>query len=285
MRQRTIDQITFPHSHQGFLGKGHLAKPIIDGNDFQRTDPFLLLMDDQLNLPGGPPVGGPHPHAGFETVTLVLKGNEEEWKTGGFELMTAGKGIIHTEEITAQTNMRILQLWLVLPPQKRWATPFLQQMLPERVPVKKTAHSEIKVYSGSSNGINSPVQNQTPLTIVDFSVQPESSVTQQIPASYNAFFYVIEGSVQVGEQVVKDGQVAWLHPIEAADNTEISFKTQHQHARWIFYAGEPQHQQVVSHGPFVGDTNDDIIRLYRAFRQGEMPHVNDLPTSQRAEYI
>ena len=124
MKQRIIEKITESPFHQGFLGEGHQASAVIDGSNFSATDPFIVLMDDRLNLPGGKPVGGPHPHAGFETVTFVLQGNGKDWKTGMLELMTAGKGIIHTEEITTKTDMRILQLWLALPPEKRWATPF-----------------------------------------------------------------------------------------------------------------------------------------------------------------
>src|SRR6218665_2997859 len=110
-----ITKITSSPELQGFLGEGHIASAVIDGSNFAKTDPFIMLMDDRLNLPGNKPVGGPHPHAGFETVTLVLKGDGKDWITGSFEVMTAGKGIIHTEEIAAKTNMHILQLWLVLP--------------------------------------------------------------------------------------------------------------------------------------------------------------------------
>ncbi len=72
MKQRKIDRITSNPPHPGFLGEGHTASAVIDGTDFKKTDPFILLMDDRLNLPGGPPVGGAHPHAGFETVTFIL---------------------------------------------------------------------------------------------------------------------------------------------------------------------------------------------------------------------
>lgn len=69
MKQRKIERITASPLHQGFLGEGHLASAIIDGSDLTVTDPFILQMDDRLDLPGGPPVGGPHPYAGFETAT------------------------------------------------------------------------------------------------------------------------------------------------------------------------------------------------------------------------
>ena len=105
MTTRTIANITQSPWHQGFLGKGHQASAVLDGIAYQKSEPFILVMDDRLDLPGGEPVGGAHPHAGFETLTLVLKGNGKEWATGSFELMTAGKGILYCSEIELSTSM------------------------------------------------------------------------------------------------------------------------------------------------------------------------------------
>ncbi len=284
MIQRKIARISSSPLHQGFLGQGHLAAAIIDGSNFKQTDPFLLLMDDNLDLPGGPPAGGPHPHAGFETVTLVLQGDETTFKTGSLEVMTAGKGIVHTEEITARTQMRILQLWLVLPPEKRWAAPFFQQILLEDVPTRKTVNSEIRVYSGNSQGLTSPLQNNTRFTLVDFTLGKEAAAGQEIPASYNGFIYVLEGSVKAGETNVAKGQTAWFDQPASSGESVLSFKAGEDGVRFVLYAGEPQHAPVVSHGPFIGDTQDDIIRLYREYRQGQMPHLNDLPESSKVTY-
>ena len=168
MYQRSISKITQNTIHQGFLGQGHSASAILDGIPYEDSDPFIVFMDDRLDLPIGVPSGSPHPHAGLETLTLVLEGNETDWKTGSFELMTAGKGIIHTEEIIFEKSLRILQVWLVLPPGKKWTQPFWQKILLEDVPTIKNINSEIRVYSGSSNGLTSPIMNHTPLTLVDF---------------------------------------------------------------------------------------------------------------------
>src|SRR5690606_35522159 len=102
MIRRNISKITQNHWHNGCLGTGHSAMVVLDGGPYSVSDTFILIMDGSLNLPGGEPVGGAKPHAGFETLSLVLEGNEKEWKTGSFELMTAGKAIIHTEEITSK---------------------------------------------------------------------------------------------------------------------------------------------------------------------------------------
>src|SRR5690606_26337776 len=162
MIRRNISKITQNHWHNGFLGIGHRAMAVLDGVPYKDSDPFILFMDDSLNLPGGEPVGGAHPHAGFETLSLVLEGNEKDWKTAVVELITTRKCIIHTEEQTSKQKLRMLQVWLVLPCEKRYAQPLLQRMLLEVVPKIKSVTYEIRVYSGSSNGLISPLKNHTP---------------------------------------------------------------------------------------------------------------------------
>src|SRR6476469_2836739 len=104
----------------GFVGPGHLAAQLVGQDDFALSDPFILLMDDHLDI-GERPVGGPHPHAGFETVTLLLDGAIYDADEGGVinagevQWMTAGSGIIHGENVAARGEVRLLQLWLTLP--------------------------------------------------------------------------------------------------------------------------------------------------------------------------
>lgn len=210
MKVRNIAKITQNLWHDGFLGAGHKALEVLDGVPYTDTDPFILFMDDSLSLPGGDPVGGAHPHAGFETLTLVLEGNGEYWKTGSFEVMTAGKGIIHSEEMTTKQSVRILQVWLVLPPDKRYTQPFWQKILLEDVPKVVTETYEIRVYSGSSNGLTSPLENFTPFTLVDFRLTKSAIIAQKIPLHYNGLIYVLKGSVKVGDKVIEKDQAGWL---------------------------------------------------------------------------
>ncbi len=290
MTDRKIERIQQTNPGPGFLGPGHIAIPVLGGNSFAQTDPFILLMDDQLDLPGGEPVGGPHPHAGFETVTLVLEGDannkSKTLQTGGMEWMTAGSGIVHTEEIDSSVKMRILQLWLVLPQARRWAEPKWQELHLDNVPIKRDGSSEIRVYSGASQGMVAPTINETPATIVDFDLAPGYDATQTLPASYNGFIYVVEGSVLVSNDEVGKSQVGWLsRPAEGGASSEVVFKAGEHGARFVLYAGEPQGAPIVSHGPFIGDTEADIYRLYREYREGKMGHVHDLPAGRVIRHV
>ncbi|WP_288879965.1 pirin family protein [Pedobacter panaciterrae] len=281
MKKHKVIEIAGTVPHVGFLGPGHTARTLISSNQFQIRDPFILLMDDLLDLPGGPPVGGPHPHAGFETVTLVIQGDEKVFETGSLELMTAGKGVIHSEVITTQTRLRILQLWLVLPLAKRWEEPFLQKLPLEKVPKVKGSFGEIRIYSGSSQGLVSPLRHHTPFMLVEYNLNAGASVLDQIPKGYNTFIYVLSGSLSAGGTKLEEGQVGWLDILEDSSDNEIWLDTAEQKAHFILCGGQPQHAPIVANGPFIGITRDDIVRLYDQYHNGEIPHLDNLNESSK----
>jgi quercetin 2,3-dioxygenase len=275
-----------PAAHGGFLGAGHLARPVIQG-DFVDTDPFIMLMDDMLDKKTDEPVGGPHPHAGFETVTLMLEGEMGDeahtMKGGDLQMMTAGSGVIHTETIAKKMSMRLLQLWLTLPKNYRWTKPRVQDISLNHVPKKSGDGVEINLYSGSLAGISSPVQNYTPVIIADIHIQPDASTVLNLPASYTTFLYVLEGTLLVGDEKKLLGlnQVGWLDRSNKEEESELNLYAGEKGTRFVIYSGQPQHAKIVSHGPFIGDTLEDISRLYQEFRAGKMRHISSVPESQK----
>src|SRR5258708_28157259 len=215
-QQRSISRVVnVPPAARGFVGSGHLAAPVVCPQNFEMNDPFILLMDDHLDI-GDRPVGGPHPHAGFETVTLILDGaifDRDEGGTlnaGEVQWMTAGNGIIHSEDVRTKGKVRLLQLWLTLPKNKRWVAPDFQTINVNEVPVRRKNGAEIRVYSGSSVGLHSGTRNHVPVTMVEINLEPHASAELDIPTSYNGFAFVIDGSVQIGGKVLNTGQVGWL---------------------------------------------------------------------------
>ncbi len=265
---RELIRIENPEGEPGFLGAGHIARPLMNG-DYAQTDPFILLMDDLLDKKDTTPAGGPHPHAGFETVTLVLDGelgaDDHKLKSGDFQLMTAGSGVVHTEVIDKPGSMRILQLWFNLGRQNRKAMPRLQDLPLAHVPTVNDNGTQIRLYSGTLAGISSPVQNYVPLLIADISMEAGTTSIQQIPANYNTFLYVLEGAVQVGENktsLYKD-QVGWLNIFDQNGGSELKLAAGEGGTRFVLYAGEPLREDIVSHGPFIADNSEDIVQLYK----------------------
>ncbi|HZI54703.1 MAG TPA: pirin-like C-terminal cupin domain-containing protein [Chitinophagaceae bacterium] len=286
MKQRKIKTVQTPAAEPGFLGAGHTARAVIQVN-YKDSDPFILLMDDVLDKKDGTPAGGPHPHAGFETVSLLIEGvigeGEHQMNAGDMQIMTAGSGVIHTETINTELKMRLLQLWLNLPKKNRHAAPRLQHLPVVHVPVATGNGFLARVYSGTFAGVTSPIENQVPVIIADITLQPGITMTEKIPSAYSTFVYILNGNVTAGEnkELLKQEQVGWFdRDIEKGDS-EVSFTAGADGARLILYSGQPQGDPIVSHGPFIADTEDDIRRLYREYREGKMNHISTVPADQQ----
>lgn len=286
---RNIAFIKTPMPHPGFLGPDHTARAVIQ-DEFVNSDPFILLMDDILDKKGNDPVGGPHPHAGFETVSLLLEGkigdSAHMMKAGDFQIMTAGSGIIHTESIEEKSRMRLLQMWLNLPKTERWAKPRVQDLTFDKAPLLTDNGVVIRLYSGSFAGLVSPVQNYVPLIVADIELTPGKSSTNALMNSYNTFLYVIDGTVEVGDdgQTLTVNQIGWLNKPSDGGEGDLTLKAGDSGARVIMYAGVPQNDPIVPYGPFIADRPEEIKDLYSSFRHGEMLHVSTLPEEQRISY-
>jgi quercetin 2,3-dioxygenase len=284
--QRKLERKYTPAGKPGFLGEGHIARAVVQG-DFAGTDPFILLMDDLLDKKTDEPAGGPHPHAGFETVSLLLEGEigdeQHKMQGGDLQMMTAGSGIIHTETIEKKTRMRLLQLWLNLPKKDRWTTPRVQDIAADHVPRIAMEGADIRLYSGTLAGVSSPVQNHTPVIIADLRMASAAEIVLRLPAAYTAFLYVLDGDIFVGpdKSLLGRDQVGWLNRFTETGESELRLSTQASPARFVLYAGQPQGDQIVPHGPFIGDNIEDINRLYREFRAGKMQHISTVNDAQR----
>jgi quercetin 2,3-dioxygenase len=291
LHQRRIARVvTVPPLTQGFVGPGHLATQVVSPEDFVLNDPFIMLADDHLDI-GDRPVGGPHPHAGFETVTLVLDGAIEDRDEGGVitagevQWMTAGRGIIHGENVGTKGRVRLLQLWLTLPAGRRWTTPAFQDIHSDAVPVRRENGVEIRIYSGASGDYRSSTRNHVPVTITEVVMEPRTSVDQDIPLTFNGFAYVVRGEARIGEdaRVVTAGQVAWLDRPKAEGMSLLRVVAGDEGARLVLYAGQPQGQPIVAHGPFIGESREDIVRLYTEYRRGQFQRMSDLARAAHAK--
>ncbi len=287
--ERKLTTVYAPQAHPGFLGKGHTARPVI-AVDFNESDPFIMLMDDRLEKTDDTPVGGPHPHAGFETVTLVLDGEigegEHALRSGDLEMMTAGSGIVHTETISKPARMHILQLWLNLPKHQRKTQPRVQRLNAENVPSRIGDGIELNVYSGIFAGLASPLKNHTPLIIGKLKMDPFASLDAHLPGHFSAFVYMLDGDATIGSgnKLLTADHVGWLSRGDVGDESGLKITAGQEGARLVVYAAEPQHHEIVSHGPFIADTMEDIRQLYADYRSGRMGHIHDVGEEQHFVY-
>ena len=286
MLQRTFDRIVSPPpAEPGFIGEGHTAVEVVTPAALQASDPFVLLMDDRLDLAAPRAIGGAHPHAGLETVTLILEGSlkdrdEGELRAGDVVWMTAGKGIIHNEHVETGGRSRVLQLWIRLPRAQRAAPPRFEIVRGDRAPERREPGVRARVYSGESAGVVSRTLNHVPVTLVDVTLEPASSFEQPLPASYNGFVYVLSGSVRAGEGPwLTEGQVGWLDRPATSGESALRLIARGEGARIVLYAGAPQHGPLVQRGPFVADDAEVLGEMVRDFQAGRFTPMSSLRPS------
>ena len=249
-------------------GRGHSVRTVLDPSQWEESDPFLLLNEDWFP----PGTFGDHPHRGFETVTLVLdgtlghrdnRGNSGTLGPGDAQWMTAGRGIIHSEEPNAGV-VHSLQLWLNLPASSKMIEPRYQDLRGEDMPVRTESGATLRVYSGSSGDVKANTLNNVPVTMVEMRLDAGASVSQDLPSDYNAFVYIVEGVGRFGEAetVARAAQAVWL---SAGDEITVA-ATEPLHA--ILYAGRPLREPVAAYGPFVMNTPEQIRQAFEDFRAG-----------------
>jgi redox-sensitive bicupin YhaK (pirin superfamily) len=288
-RRRVTRTVTTPAPSPGFIGAGHTAVLVVDPARFEEHDPFIVLADDRIAIPEGSPAGGEHPHAGFETVTFVLEGtlrdrDEGVLQTGDLQWMTAGRGVIHNEDVIPLGPTRILQLWLTLPEAERWVAPRFETVRRDAAPVRREAGVEVRVYSGRSGDARATTHNYVPVTILDVRLEPGAAFEQELPASYRGFVYVLEGEARVGDDAapLRTAQVGWVEPAgDASDASVLRLAAGASGARLVLYAGEPQNAPIALHGPFVGGTRADLVRASTAYRNGEFARMSELVRAAR----
>jgi redox-sensitive bicupin YhaK (pirin superfamily) len=130
------------------------------------------------------------------------------------------------------------------------------------------------------------VQNYVPLIVAEFELKPNITTVQKIPANFNSFIYVISGSVKVGEdsELLKKDQAGWLNLFEDGLSSELKLESGQEGVRFVLYSAKPLGEEIVSYGPFIADTPEDIQELYKKYRMGKLKHISTAPESQRITF-
>jgi redox-sensitive bicupin YhaK (pirin superfamily) len=280
MNIRTAEQIVTGQATTD--GAGVELVRVIGQPALMDLDPFLLLdafrSDDPDDYIAGFP---PHPHRGFETVTYILNGrmrhkdnagNEGVIEPGGIQWMTAGKGIVHSEMPEQQDGMlEGFQLWINLPGSHKMTAPLYQEHDAAQIPTESKNGTVIKVISGkTSQGTAGPViQPLTDPLYLDVSMQADSEFQENIPATHNAFIYVIDGEVKLEDTNATQLSLGrdQLAVLSSGGDT-IALRSGNQAARFLLVAGQPLNEPVARGGPFVMNTDAEIRQAFSDYQRG-----------------
>ncbi|HEY9878192.1 MAG TPA: pirin family protein [Leptolyngbyaceae cyanobacterium] len=288
---RTIAGIV--NSVETLEGAGFLVRRPFPKSGFSVFDPFLLLDElGPINLKPNQAKGAPdHPHRGFETVTYLLDGRLEHQDSvghagllnpGDVQWMTAGAGVVHSEMPEAEftrTGGRLhgIQLWVNLPQRDKMIAPRYQEISTAQIPVAQTEDGAVtvRVIAGEALGAKAVIETRTPIIYLHFTLQPGATLVQPVPSEYNAFAYVLEGAGLFsaeqtpgndGQMVIfaQDGEVVTIaNPIDAKQPLDL-----------LLIAGVPLNEPVVRYGPFVMNTEAEILDAIADYQNGRMGQIH-----------
>ncbi|MEO7096298.1 MAG: pirin family protein [Polyangiales bacterium] len=242
-------------------------------------DPFLMLDEFHSDRPEDYLKGFPsHPHRGFETVTYMLEGamehrdslgNHGRLVAGSTQWMTAGRGIIHSEMPQQERGLMWgFQLWVNLPAARKMTAPRYQDLAPERITEVATNDGAlVRVVAGESSGKRGPVEGiVTAPQMMDVKLAKGGRFEQPVPLAHNAFAYVVEGALVVGDKEVRvtPGQLAVL------SSGDLVSMTADEPARFLLLSAQPIGEPVRRHGPFVMNTDEELQQAVDDYRSGRL---------------
>lgn len=243
-------------------GDGVRLTRLIASPELAMLDPFLLMdsfsSDKAQDYIGGFPS---HPHRGVETVTYMLAGkmrhkdslgNSGVIAAGGVQLMSAGKGIIHSEMPEQEEGLLSgLQLWINLPAVHKMDKPHYQEISENNIPEEVRGDScRIKVIAGQTEfGTQGVIKNDWIQPIYwDILLSQDAQFVERVPRCHNAFIYVIEGELSVGDCQLDEKQLAVL---SLGDCITIEAKSD---SRFLLVAGKPLDESIVRDEPAIVST-------------------------------
>ncbi|WP_039917741.1 pirin family protein [Cellvibrio mixtus] len=280
--QRQLQQIV--QGRETSDGAGVRIKRTLGQNPYARFDPFLMLDEFGSSSADDYIAGFPaHPHRGFETVTYMLQGhmlhedhmgNKGHLRDGDVQWMTAGRGIIHSEMPQQEHGlMRGFQLWLNLPAAEKMKPAHYRDIPSAEIPVADLPNGgRIKVIANTAfiggKVISGPIQGLTTETIYwDVHVPAGKEFHHAMPEHHNAFLYVYEGDIAIGEDKRKltQGNTGLL-----SKGDQLSVQALEAEARFLVISGKPIKEPIVQYGPFVMNSTEEIEQAIQDYRDGTL---------------
>jgi redox-sensitive bicupin YhaK (pirin superfamily) len=232
-------------------------------------DPFILLDHFAMKKPDGFP---DHPHRGFEIISYVLGGamaHEDSYghasviPTGGVQTVTAGRGLVHSEMPATDETATGLQLWINLPRADKQMEPSYAEFSPDQIPITHGAGATVRTIVGPG----SPVRIHRDILYYDVILDGGASYAGNIPAGYQGFVYILEGSgtftlaaasamaadaetAESGErETVEKGDLLFIPAVDAASS--LAATAAEDGLRFVYGAGPPIGERPIYNGPFV----------------------------------
>lgn len=285
---KKIKSILPASTRNHWVGDGFNVRPVFGPLAFTRDiSPFLMFdyaaprefsaTTDKLGV-------GPHPHRGFETVTIALQGEVEHGDSvgnrgvigpGDVQWMTAASGIIHEEFLSHEFlkrggTLEMVQLWVNLPAKDKMNAPKYQAILSGDIPVVALPENagSVRVIAGDFAGTKGAASTHSPVNLWEITVKAGSILALPVPEGHNAMLFLRRGSIAMEKVTINQGDLLLL---EAA-GADIGLQAQ-EDSSVLLMGGEPIDEPVVASGPFVMNTEQEIRRAMMDYQSGRMGQI------------
>ena len=229
---------------------------------------------------------GQHPHRGFETVTIVYDGEVEHRDStgnggiigkGDVQWMTAAGGILHEEFHSPAYAERggpfeMVQLWVNLPKKDKMAPAGYQGILDAQIPAVALPDDAgmLRVIAGDYDGNAGPARTFSPINVWDVRLGAGKTASLPQPEGWTTLVVVLAGTVQLnGETVLRPAQMATL----STEGSNIVIEANGD-AKLLLLAGEPIDEPVVGYGPFVMNSQQEIVQAIADFNGGRFGQMH-----------
>lgn len=228
---------------------------------------------------------GPHPHRGFETVTIALQGEVEHGDSvgnrgvigpGDVQWMTAASGIVHEEFLSREFLkqggvLEMVQLWVNLPAKDKMTAPKYQPILSKEIPVVQLPDNggTVRVIAGNYAGTQGAAATFSPVELWDIKINAGKRIELTVPDGHNAMLFVCRGSIVLQDGKAGTGDLILLE----RKGSRISLQAQ-EDASVLLMGGEPIAEPIVASGPFVMNTEKEIRLAMMDYQSGRMGHID-----------
>jgi hypothetical protein len=230
----------------------------------------------------------PHPHINLATVTFLFAGaidhrdslgTVQRIEPGAVNLMTAGRGITHSErspgdERAAGPALDGIQTWIALPLAKEELAPAFEHVPAEALPLVDGDGVRLKLIMGEGFGVSSPVTQHSPTIYAAVDLAPGAALLIDHPADERAV-YLLEGDATVDGSPVLPQHMTLIAP------GILPVLSSQGGARLMLCGGAPMDGERHVWWNFVSSRRDRINEAKRAWRAGEFA----LPPDDHDEFI
>jgi quercetin 2,3-dioxygenase len=273
-----------------WVGDGFPVRNMFPSNGVSREiNPFLMLdyagpshFEPSKRAHGV----GQHPHRGFETVTIAYQGSVSHRDSAGnsgtiypgdVQWMTAASGVVH-EEMHAQEfaekggTFEMVQLWVNLPKAVKMSAPRYQGITKEQIhTVTLGKDGQARIIAGELDGVRGPATTFTAINVFDVRLKAGDSATLSLPDGHNAAVVLLQGDVVLnGTQALQGAaKIATL----SADGESLTLEPKAD-SMLLVLSGEPIDEPVASYGPFVMNTQEELVQAFADYKAGRMGQLS-----------